>query len=88
MKYDGVVIEEGHSTEIHLQPKTVSCHLTDAGPPLPEILELKVLEGSDDVNETSIVDSIKSNLTCSWFYLPALSTEVNNIAGKVRKALF
>ena len=87
IEYDGVIIE-GDTAEIHLEPKTVTCALKDAGPPLPEILELVVLEGSDDVNGTSTENHSRDNMTCSWDYRWPLTTVVKNITGKVRKALF
>ena len=57
LKYDGTAIVSDDE-RMHTGPKTVSCELYDAGPPLPELLELRVLEGSD-VNETSSRNWIK-----------------------------
>ena len=85
LKYDGVAIERD-TQRIHVGPKTVSCGLKDAGPPLPEILELEVLEGNE-VNTTSSENTTKDDDSCTWTYIPPLITVVNNITTKVRKIL-
>ena len=82
LKYEGTAIESD-TERIHTGPKTVSCALEDAGPPLPEVIELLVLEGSE-VNPKSRQNSTKDDNTCTWTYIPPLTTVVNNIASKVR----
>ena len=85
IKYDGAIIEED-TRLIHTGPKTVSCELYSGGPPLPEVLELLVLEG-DEVTPTSRNDPLRSNDTCTWSYFPPLKINVNNITKKVRGLL-
>ena len=86
LKYEGTAIESD-TDRIHMGPKTVSCELNDAGPPLPEVLELLVLEGSE-VNETSSRNWTKDDAICTWSYVPPLTIVVNNITGKVRMVFF
>ena len=85
LKYEGTAIESD-TERIHTGPKTVSCALEDAGPPLPEVMELQVLEGSE-VNTTSSENTTKDDDSCTWSYIPPLITVVNNITTKVRKIL-
>ena len=86
LKYEGTAIESD-TERIHTGPKTVSCELSNAGPPLPEVLELLVLEGSE-VNETSSRDFIKDDDICTWSYVSPLTIVVNNITTKVRMIFF
>ena len=86
LKYDGTAIESD-TERIHTGPKTVSCELEDAGPPLPEVLQLLVLEGRD-VNETSIDEPVQDDVTCTWSYFPPLITVVYDITSKVRKIYY
>ena len=86
LKYGGIAIESD-TERIHMGPKTVSCVLEDAGPPLPEVLELLVLEGSD-VNPKSSENSTRDDVTCTWSYFPPLITVVYDITSKVRKMYY
>ena len=86
LKYDSTAIESD-TERIHTGHKAVSCELNDAGPPLPEVLELLVLEGSE-VYETSSRDWEKDDDICTWSYVPPLTTVVNNITTKVRIIFF
>ena len=86
LKYDGTAIVSD-TEQIHTGPKTVSCELEDAGPPLPELLELLVLEGSD-VNPKSSENSTRDDVTCTWSYFPPLITVVYDITSKVRKMYY
>ena len=63
LKYGDEVIQR-NTTRIHSAPKTVSCKLYNAGPPLPEVMEL-LITGEDNRNTT---DSEKDDASCTWSY--------------------
>ena len=86
LKYGGTAVESD-TERIHTGSKTVSCELEDAGPSLPEVLELLVLEGSD-VNTTSINEPVHDDVKCTWSYFPPLITVIYDITSIVRKIYF
>ena len=86
LKYGDEIIETD-TTITHSAPETVSCELSDAGPPRPELLELVFLEGSD-VGGTSNDTFVRSDEGCNWSNIEPLQMDVNNLTRTVRHLLF
>ena len=85
LRYGNQIIETD-TTITHSSPETVSCELSDAGPPRPELLELVFLEGSD-VGGTSNDTFVRSNETCAWSNIEPLEIDVNDLTRTVRHLL-
>ena len=82
----GNQIIETDTTITHSAPETVSCELSDAGPPRPELLELVFLEGSD-VGGTYNDTFVRSNETCAWSNIEPLQIDANDLTRTVRHLL-
>ena len=81
LKYGDQIIETD-TLLLHSSPETVSCELYNAGPPLPELLELTMTEGDTNI-EVPATDPEQSNVTCNWYYLEPLQLNVNDLTETV-----
>ena len=81
LRYGDEIIDTD-TTIAHSAPETVSCELYNAGPPLPEILLLTMMEGDSDVGVPA-TDSVRNNETCTWSF-PVPQMVINDLTETVR----
>ena len=80
LKYGDEVIQR-NTIRIPSAPKTVSCELYNAGPPLPGVMEL-LITGEDNRNTTN---SEKDDATCTWNYPQPLQFYVIDLTETVSR---